>query len=57
MFKLFRAGEYRRTDKSVVGQRLQIGGVKSFGQTEVDYFTTGIPLLRSVRILLLLDRA
>src|SRR6476469_617585 len=39
MFKLFRAGECRRTDESVVGQRLRIGcAVKSFGQTEIYYF-------------------
>ena len=39
MFKLFRAGECRRADKSVMGQRLRIGlSVNCLGQTEVDYF-------------------
>src|SRR5205814_5624600 len=46
MFKLFRAGECRCTDESVVGQRLRIGfSVKSFGQTEIDYFYHGNPAL------------
>ena len=39
MFKLFRAGECRRADKSVMGQRLRIGlSVNCLSQTEVDYF-------------------
>src|SRR5215468_260104 len=39
MFKLFRAGECWRTDKSVMCQRLRIGlSVNCLGQTEVDYF-------------------
>ena len=39
MFKLFRTGECRRADESIMGQRLRIGfRVKSFGQTEIDYF-------------------
>src|SRR5437016_9946411 len=46
MFKLFRTGECRRTDKSVMGQRFRIRGcVKSFGQTEIDYFYHGNPAL------------
>src|SRR5262245_35612176 len=39
VFKLFRAGECRSTNKSVMGQRLQIGlSVNCFSQPEVDYF-------------------
>ena len=39
MFKLFWAGECRRADKSVMGQRLRIGlSVNCLSQTEVDYF-------------------
>src|SRR5215468_2163631 len=39
MFKLFRAGECWRTDKSVMCQRFRIGlSVNCLGQTEVDYF-------------------
>ena len=39
MFKLFRAGECRCAHKSLMGQRLRISfGVKSLGQTEIDYF-------------------
>jgi len=39
MFELFRTGECRRTDKSTMGQRLQIGlTVNCLSQTEVDYF-------------------
>src|SRR5215831_15000626 len=46
MFKLFRTGECWRTDKSVMGKRLRIRcGVKSFGQTEIDYFYHGNPAL------------
>ena len=46
MFKLFRTGECRRTHESVVGQRLRIRcSVKSFGQTEIDYFHHRNPAL------------
>src|SRR6478752_4954646 len=46
MTKLFGAGECRGADKSVVGQRLRIRcRVKSFGQTEIDYFYHGNPFL------------
>src|SRR5215472_6550619 len=39
VFKLFRAGECRCTNKSVMGQRLQIGlSVNCLSQPEVDYF-------------------
>ena len=39
MFKLFRTGECRCADKSVMCQRLRIGlRVNCLGQTEVDYF-------------------
>ena len=39
VFKLFRAGECRRADESVMGQRLRIGlSVNCLSQTEVDYF-------------------
>src|SRR5262249_36396351 len=39
MFKLFRAGECWRTDKSVMCQRLRIGlSVNCLSKTEVDYF-------------------
>jgi hypothetical protein len=39
VFKLFRTGECRRTDKSVMGQRLWIDlSVNCLSQAEVDYF-------------------
>ena len=39
MFKLFRAGECRRTDKSLMSQRQRTSlSVKRLGYTEVDYF-------------------
>src|SRR6476659_5838594 len=46
MFKLFRAGECRCTHESALCQRLPIRcRVKSFGQTEIDYFHHRNPAL------------
>src|SRR5215471_5195142 len=39
MFKLFRAGKFRRADKSASGQRRRIKrSIEGFGQTKIDYF-------------------
>ena len=58
MFKLFRTGECRCADKSVMGQRLRIGRrVKSFSQTEVDYFHHGNPALAERAYFIRLERA
>src|SRR5215469_10115900 len=46
VFKLFRTGECRCPDKSVMSQRLRVACVvKSFGQTEIDYFHHRNPAL------------
>src|SRR4029077_1825330 len=46
MFKLFRTRKCWRTNKSATGQRFRIRrSVKSFSQTEINYFYHGNPAL------------